>query len=184
MRNKALAYVTEKHQGQTYGDKPDSPPYTVHLLAVEAVVTRFFIGHVRIVQLQCIALLHDVVEDTDATAEDVMNLFGIEVAEAVEAVTDEPGANRREKKGKTYPKIRAAGYNAIVVKLADRIANWEQSLSTGDSRYWMYAKEHWNFYGALYQEGSGPMQDMWDHLDTLREQAEAKGPHRRPRKKH
>lgn len=153
----ARGYAILQHGSQLY----DGRPYSYHLEAVSAVLERF--GHMS-PELRAAAWLHDVVEDTEATAEDVSASFGRRVGELVWAVTSEPGKNRKERNALTYPKIRATA-GATVLKLADRIANVEHSL-TGDGRLLgMYKKEHPAFKAALYVPGED--EDLWAHLDSL-----------------
>ena len=72
--------------------------------------------------------MHDLFEDTAATPELMIGLGADPQAVAIaEKVTDEPGATRKERKLKTYPKI-ATDAEAIVLKLADRIANVERKV--------------------------------------------------------
>jgi len=93
-------------------------------------------------------------------------MFGPDVAGLVDAVTDEPGPNRRARKAATYQKIREAGHLAVRLKLADRIANVEAGGSLTD----MYRKEHEAFRRNLHTAGEN--EDMWRHLDgLLREEA-------------
>jgi (p)ppGpp synthase/HD superfamily hydrolase len=143
--------------GQLYGGQP----YSVHLEAVEKVLLSF--GYTDPVLLAA-AWLHDTKEDTGATSEELVALFGDEVAHIVDLVTDKPGKNRRERHTATYPLI-AADEKATVLKLADRIANVEACVAARDlGRLRMYQKEHGHFREVLWRPGTG---DLWDHLDGL-----------------
>src|SRR4051794_30356155 len=86
----ARDYAIQKHEGQLYGTEP----YSVHLAAVREVLrwAGFEDGH----PLATAAWLHDIVEDTAATREDVAARFGDDVAALVWAVTG-VGANRKER---------------------------------------------------------------------------------------
>lgn len=161
----ARFYATVKHAGQLYGG---SLPYTHHLAAVESVMGRFLdplgdedpdIGGWE-AELLVACWLHDIVEDTGTKVKEIREMFGERVARLVEAVTDEPGPNRKVRKALTYPKIRGEKY-AVLVKLADRIANVEAGGSLGD----MYKKEYEDFRRALYTKGTATC--MWNHLDHL-----------------
>lgn len=112
--------------------------------------------------------LHDVVEDTQITVEEVRAEFGDGVANLVWAVTNEPGKNRKERAFATYPKIRAAGTRAVVLKLCDRLVNGEVSLRTRSPLFQMYTREYPVFRLALYHVDDGPqVLDLWARLDTL-----------------
>ena len=111
------------------------------------------------------AWLHDIIEDTSITFQEVFYEFGRHVARIVFACTDEPGKNRRERHERTYPKLMAAGRDAIAVKLADRIANMEHSLQYNHGMFKMYQKEYPEFKKALHLPGE--LKEMWAALDVL-----------------
>lgn len=166
-------FATVKHGDQLYGG---TLPYTHHLAAVEAVLRRFqntgpldpmnpfhktHYGN----ELLEAAWLHDVIEDTRKKPEPVKRkhiaeMFGERVADLVEAVTDEPGENRKARKAATYPKTRACP-GAVALKLADRIANLEH----GGDLVKMYRKEHEDFRRNLYTPGE--YEHMWAHVEEL-----------------
>jgi guanosine-3',5'-bis(diphosphate) 3'-pyrophosphohydrolase len=168
---KAMAFAVERHGDQLYGRKP----YHVHLLDVVQVLRRFIDWDELPQELVDAACLHDTIEDTATTAEQISALFGQRVAELVVAVTNEPGSNRKERQAKTYPKIRAVD-RAITVKLADRIANIEQATShervgrPPQKLFSMYEKEWDEFQSQLRGRCAGegqPETIMWEYLDEL-----------------
>jgi len=149
-------YASAAHNrvGKKYGNQP----YTYHLQqAVEQLYEHVLVlpvlrchDHDFIV---CATWLHDVIEDTGTTADELGRLFCDQVVELVEAVTDGPGKNRKEKKAHVYVNIRAQGPAALAVKLADRLAN---SLACGlakdpdASMLSMYRKEQYVFEQELW----------------------------------
>lgn len=86
------------------------------------------------------------------------------MAALVEMVTNEPGANRKERHLRTYPKIRKSR-EAVIVKVADRIANTEYSIAQKTRHLVMYQKEFSEFSTALF--ASGECDKMWDHLRRI-----------------
>ena len=146
------------HGDQRYGQAP----YRVHLEHVVSVVERYPHNEV----MRASAWLHDVVEDTQTTLDEVRSAVGDEVAAIVAAVTDEPGASRVERKAATYRKLAASSAAARAVKLADRIANLEASARDGreDLRA-MYRSEHDAFRSALQRPGEHEAQ--WTALEVL-----------------
>lgn len=153
---RARKFAETHHQGMLYGkDKP----YTYHLSMVVSVLRRF--GYSESKYLAA-GWLHDVVEDTEVTLDFVRKEFGDEIASIVDAVTDEPGETRAERKAKTLPKTRS-NPDGIIVKLADRIANIE-AAGEGDKGS-MYSKEHPVFKDQLWIPGHAD--ELWDHLDPL-----------------
>ena len=86
------------------------------------------------------------------------------MAEIVYAVTDELGRNRKERKEKTYPKIKA-NWKATAVKICDRIANATQSRDYNKGLFEMYKKENKDF--KLHLKSSAHPADVdkaWDAL--------------------
>lgn len=153
----AEALAITSHGDQKYGEHP----YVKHLRDVAKVLMRFGITDK---DMLCAALLHDTVEDTPTTLNHIKLMFGNRVADLVHRVTNEPGKNRKERHKLTYPKI-AASDDAITLKLADRIANTEESIDTEADILEMYAKEYLGFREQLYKPGSHDA--MWRHLDFL-----------------
>jgi hypothetical protein len=74
------------------------------------------------------------------------------------------GRNRIEKKAKTYPKIRSNPI-AIVLKVADRIANVEFSSTQTTGYIGMYKKEHSDF--EYHLRISNQISEMWEHLKKI-----------------
>ena len=114
------------------------------------------------------SILHDTLEDTEFNYNDLVAATSVEIAEIVYDVTDELGRNRFERHTKTYPKT-AANPKAILVKLADRIANTRHS-KRGETRFFkMYRREYNEFREALYNEtyfsDYPQMKVLWEILD-------------------
>jgi (p)ppGpp synthase/HD superfamily hydrolase len=106
MQQEARSFAIASHAEQKYGDHP----YSFHLDEVAALAAPF--GEEAVV----IAYLHDTVEDTGATIEEIEDRFGTAIAACVSLLTDEPGANRKERKAKTYAKLAAVqGANELAL---------------------------------------------------------------------
>lgn len=130
------------HRGQLYGLRP----YRTHL---EAVVQTLERHACTTPVLLATAWLHDALEDTDLTADEIEQRCGVAVRTLVEAVTSRVG-NRRTRTDRLLAQLKAQPM-AIPVKLADRIANVEACRRTADPRVEMYRKEHPLFTEALGQ---------------------------------
>lgn len=159
----AQIIATQKHvldNHQLYGWLP----YTHHLEMVAGYLDDFGFPEEEI---QAAAWLHDIIEDTrgkpnEMRKRDIEELFGEEVARLVYAVTSEEGPNRKVRNALTYPKIREAGYLAVALKLADRIAN----VYHGGRAYEMYKKEHPDFRHGIYiAHPNRNIHDMQRYLD-------------------
>lgn len=157
-----IAFVTKRHAGQKYGERDYVSTHLAEVAALVAVIAR---GDDA---LETAAWLHDVVEDTATTLDEVRGLFGEDVATLVWAVTSEPGRNRKERNAATYPKIREAGSRAVMLKLCDRISNIEASWASKDAKLFMYQREYRDFRHALRREEDGPaVLALWKRLDNL-----------------
>lgn len=155
---KMFAAMLHADKGQRY----DGEPYVIHLQNVVEVLLRF--DHID-KNILAAGYLHDSIEDTQVELTVLNCLFGKTVVDLVWAVSDEPGANRKERKAKTYPKIKSIP-GATVIKLADRIANVEHSIRTGNARMQkMYKKEYDDFSANLRVLGEN--ENMWGHLQAL-----------------
>jgi len=132
-------------------------PYEKHLDDVVAVLIRFGFDNKFIIA----GYLHDAVEDGSISYNKILRYFGKEIAEMVYCVTDELGRNRKERKAKTYEKLKE-NPDAIVIKVADRIANIEHGGKVD-----MYRKEHPDFMEALHPHSPQDAEDLWRHLERL-----------------
>ena len=127
----ALAFATSAHRGQDR--RYTAEPYIVHPLEVWRLVRDA--GGTD--AMQAAALLHDVVEDTDATLDDVARECGTAVAELVEWLTDvavPADGNRAARAAIDRERLAAAPAEAQTIKLADLIDNAE-SVARHDPRF-------------------------------------------------
>jgi (p)ppGpp synthase/HD superfamily hydrolase len=125
----AVDFALKYHGGQR---RPTGAPYLEHLLEAVEVLVRG--AGVTDPEMLCAAVLHDVVEDTPATVEDVRARFGDRVAAMVGWVTKpEPdeGTDRKTAKNTYLSHLKEAPDDAIVVKLADRASNVQTLRNLG-----------------------------------------------------
>jgi (p)ppGpp synthase/HD superfamily hydrolase len=84
--------------------------------------------------VQVAAMLHDVVEDTPRTVEDVADAFGPRVASMVDALTEDPTIKHyAQRKRNLRSRAAAAGPEVLDISLADKIASLRHALLTGDT---------------------------------------------------
>lgn len=153
----ARLLAIKAHGEQKYGEEP----YEVHLAAVVAILHERFNDP----ELDASGWLHDVVEDTSTTLQELSEQFPQSTIAIVHAVSSEPGKNRKERNAATYPKIRA-NHRATIVKLADRLANVRNAKASESKLLAMYKKEYPEFREALYYAGTD-IAPMWEELDSL-----------------
>ena len=125
---KALRYAAEKHAllQQTL---PDSIiPYAVHVsnVAMEILVAGTHSKDFDTEYAIQVALLHDVLEDTVVTAEELSTLFGSEVTTGVKALTKNKLLPKNEQMKDSLQRIKQCVPEVCAVKLADRITNMQE----------------------------------------------------------
>lgn len=116
----ATAFAAHKHRDQRRKDAKASP-YINHPIALANVLANE--AQVRDVVVLMAALLHDTIEDTDTTAEELNAHFGKLVTEIVVQVTDDKGLKKAERKRQQVLHASSISHSAKLVKLADKICN-------------------------------------------------------------
>ena len=120
--NRAYVFSMQAHGGQT---RQSGDPYFTHPLAVAAILTELRADPAAIAA----ALLHDTVEDTDATIEGVRDLFGEEIARLVGGVTKltrfelQSEATKQAENFRKLVMAMADDVRVLLIKLADRLHN-------------------------------------------------------------
>ena len=154
----ARLFAEVAHKDQIY----DGKPYVeAHLDLVAQEVYEFTKDPVYI----AVAYLHDTIEDTGTSLQDIADNFGWTIAHAVFAVTDRPGSSRFERQYMTYAACRENPIS-LAVKLCDRIVNMRASFKTVHAL--TYVNEYERFKGSLYVL-SADDGELWDKLDILNE---------------
>ena len=145
---KAYEYANEKHNGQL---RKSGEPYIVHPLNVAYILADIGLDEATI----CAALLHDVVEDTDVTQEDIIREFGEEIAQMVAGVTKLSNisfSSAEEQQVEDYRKMFLAmgkDIRVILIKLADRLHNMRTLKHLKRDRQIANAKETMDLYAPL-----------------------------------
>ena len=117
---RALAFAAHKHRDQRRQDVAASP-YINHPIALADVLVNE--GGIEEVEVLCAALLHDTIEDTDTTRDEVAGAFGERVAAIVAEVTDDKTLAKAERKEAQVEHAAHISREAKLVKLADKICN-------------------------------------------------------------
>ena len=116
----ALQLAAYKHRDQRRKDHAASP-YINHPIALADVLVNE--GGVTDYEVLCAALLHDTVEDTATTPEELAEVFGTRIADIVAEVTDDTRLPKAERKRLQIEHARTLSSQARLVKLADKICN-------------------------------------------------------------
>lgn len=156
----------EAHKNQRYGDRA----YSTHLYDVATLTMQVQDPVLNRDFLNIVSWLHDILEDTGVTADDLLDKFGPLVAATVEIITDPSDApNRRQKKAIMNNRLRLVdvstiiGRCALIVKAADRLANIRFSeLSQNEGKLKMYRKEHDAFQESVWRPDICP--HLWDPM--------------------
>lgn len=120
--NRAYVYATKMHGSQ---QRHSGDPYFAHPIEVAGILTEYKLDTATIVA----GLLHDTIEDTDATREEIARLFGEPIADLVEGVTKlsqleaTSGQNKQAANLQKFILAMARDVRVLLVKLADRLHN-------------------------------------------------------------
>jgi guanosine-3',5'-bis(diphosphate) 3'-pyrophosphohydrolase len=117
---KALEFAAEKHRLQKRKDVKASP-YINHPIALANILGNE--GHVIDIEILCAALLHDTIENTDTTAEELSTKFSPSICNIVMEVTDDKTLPSEQRKQLQIEHAAQLSNKAKLVKLADKIAN-------------------------------------------------------------
>lgn len=146
---KAYNFANEQHKGQL---RKSGEPYIIHPLQVAYILTTIDMDEATI----CAALLHDVVEDTEITHEDLIKEFGEEIANLVDGVTKlsklQQYTTVKEQQVEDYRKMFLAmgkDIRVILIKLADRLHNMRTLKFLTRDRQIANAKETMDLYAPL-----------------------------------
>ena len=138
LREKAIHYATEKHKGQK---RIDGSPYIYHPIRVAMIVEKFKESH-ELESLVAAALLHDVLEDSDATFKEIENEFGFLVASLVQELTSNKEEQKKVGKAKYLGnKMLHMSNWALVLKLCDRADNVKDLIHSTPSFEKKYIEE-------------------------------------------
>lgn len=125
----ATLFAKERHEGQK--DNNDEVYFNIHLLRVRNAVMEFTDDE----DVICASVLHDIIEDTDTTYEELMQKFNKRIADLVMEVTHE---GESDEHGYFFPRLKTA--EAIMIKLCDRASNISRMENWNEKRKKHYLK--------------------------------------------
>jgi GTP diphosphokinase / guanosine-3',5'-bis(diphosphate) 3'-diphosphatase len=123
----ALAFAAEKHRDQRRKGAGQAP-YINHPIAVAEILWR--VGGIRDEVTLLAAILHDTVEDTETTPEELQEIFGVEVRDVVMEATDDKSLPKAERKRLQVVRAPHKSVRARAVKIADKISNLRDIVHT------------------------------------------------------
>ena len=162
--DQAVAYARNKHKDQL---RKDGSPYIIHPLAVAEIVTEFGLDTDAILG----ALLHDCIEDTDASHDDISRLFGETVAELVEGVTKLTRADFSSTEEAQMENLRkmfmamSKDIRVVLIKIADRLHNMRTMQYQSPAKQVKKCRETMDIYAPLAHR-LGMQKVKWELEDT------------------
>ena len=117
---KAAHFAAHKHRNQRRKDE-EKTPYINHPISVAKIISE--IGNVEDPEVLAAALLHDTIEDTDATEDELIDKFGERVCSLVQEVTDDKTLPKLERKQRQIDHAKEISGDAALIKLGDKISN-------------------------------------------------------------
>jgi guanosine-3',5'-bis(diphosphate) 3'-pyrophosphohydrolase len=117
---KAARFAAHKHRNQRRKDE-EKTPYINHPISVAKIISE--IGKIEAPEVLAAALLHDTLEDTKTTPEELIDNFGERVCNLVQEVTDDKTLPKLERKQRQIDHAKEISKDAALIKLGDKISN-------------------------------------------------------------
>lgn len=146
----AATFAADRHRNQRRKDA-EASPYINHPLALADILARE--GGVEDATVVAAALLHDTVEDTETSIEEIETRFGKRVASIVAEVTDDKSLPKDERKRLQVLKSASKSLGAKLVKLADKIANLRDLASAPPADWSEERRIHYFEWARAVVEG-------------------------------
>ena len=165
----ALEFASHKHRDQRRKDQ-DASPYINHPISLANVLCNE--GKITDPTIICAALLHDTIEDTETTAEELQAQFGKAITKIVLEVTDDKNLPKAERKNLQIEHARHASKPAKLVKLADKICNLRDILYSPPTNWPLQRKqEYFDWSKAVIDQVRGTnkkLERIFDELYTFK----------------
>lgn len=165
---KATEYAAEQHLGQTRKDEANTP-YINHPIALANLLTNY--AGITDTDVIVAALLHDTVEDTSTTVEEIEELFGTKIRDIVIEVTDDKSLPSPERKRLQIEHAAKISYEAKLVKLADKICNLQDILASPPRKWSLQRKqEYFDWAKAVIDQLRGTNEKLEALFDEVYQQ--------------
>lgn len=165
---RAMRFSAEKHNDQRRKDSRSSP-YINH--PIQVAETLWSIGGVRDMTLIVAAILHDTIEDTDTTSEEIKAEFGEEVLALVLEVTDDKSLPKQVRKQLQIEHAPRISRSAKLLKLADKVCNVHDVVKSPPLVWTLKRKQEYLLWTEQVVAGlRGVSPGLESHYDALLEE--------------
>lgn len=162
---KAMSFAAQKHIGQTRKGADDAP-YINHPIEVANLLVN--LGKVEDFDTLIAAILHDTVEDTGTTNEEIAELFGEIVAGIVAEVTDDKSLTKAERKQLQIEHAPHLSLSAKQLKMADKISNITDVINNPPADWSIERRLEYVEWGEKVMVGlRGANSSLEKHFDEL-----------------
>ena len=161
---KALSFSAEKHTKQRRKDI-DKTPYINHPISLANILAQRWVIDENVL---CAAILHDTIEDTETTVDELQEHFGEKITSIVLEVTDDKSLEKSVRKQKQVEHAATISHEAKLVKLADKIANITDIINTPPEDWSRdRKKEYFEWAKAAVDNLRGAHQGLEKDFDEL-----------------
>jgi guanosine-3',5'-bis(diphosphate) 3'-pyrophosphohydrolase len=162
---KALRFSAEKHRNQRRKDA-EASPYINH--PIQVTETLWTIGEVRDVTLLVASILHDTIEDTETSPDEIKGEFGEDVLALVLEVTDDKSLPKQVRKQLQVETAPHKTRNAKLLKLADKISNVQAIITSPPSDWSLERKQEYLLWTEKVVAGlRGVSEKLESYYDEL-----------------
>ena len=139
---KAMAYATEKHKNQTR--KLTGEPYINHIKDVANILIENGANEETII----VGILHDTLEDTSATYNEISKMFGRKIANMVKTESEIKSLPYKKRKAEHMGRVGEADFETKLVNCADKVSNLKSMIAI----YSKYGDNIWNYFHGTKEE--------------------------------
>ena len=169
---KALSFSATKHQKQRRKGR-QAAPYINHLIDVADILWN--IGQVRDISILIAGILHDTLEDTETSPEEIANQFGSQVLSIVEEVTDDKNLPKEVRKRLQVEHAATISLEARQLKIADKIANLRELVQSPPAGWTLQRQQNYvNWSEEVVDQLRGSNARLEKHFDTVAQHARTK----------